>query len=183
MPSIKKIGLLGGTFDPIHNGHLHIAEQVLNQLTLDEIWFIPNAQSPQRAKPQFSAEDRYKMCELALKNLPHFKLCDLEINNQQNYTIDTLKKLQEQHPECEFNLILGMDAYVNFESWRDWQEILKRVKLIVVNRPGFTAPKKAVNATFITVPPLDISASSIRQNPEAHKTDMPPAVWDYLISL
>lgn len=179
----KKIGLLGGSFDPIHNGHLHIAEQVLNQLQLDEIWFIPNAHSPQRDKPKFSAEDRYKMCALAIKNLPQFKLCDLEINHQQNYTIDTLKKLQVKHPENEFYLILGMDAYLNFETWRDWQGILKRVKLIVVNRPGFSAPERALDAKFITVPPLDISASSIRKNPEAHKTDMPAAVWDYLTSL
>ena len=96
MPHPKKIGLLGGTFDPIHNGHLHIAEHALNQLALDEIWFIPNNQSPQREKPRFSTQDRYNMCELALKNLDHFKLINIEINNQQNYTIDTLKKLQEQ---------------------------------------------------------------------------------------
>lgn len=180
MPKQKKIGLLGGTFDPIHNGHLHIAEQALNQLQLDEIWFIPNNQSPQREKPQFNAKDRYVMCGLALKNLPAFKLCDIEINNQKNYTIDTIKNLQTQYPEHEFSLILGMDAYFNFETWRDWQEILKRVKLIVVNRPGFEASEKRQNTQFITVPPLDISASAIRKNPEAHKTDMPIAVWEYL---
>lgn len=180
MPKSKKIGLLGGTFDPIHNGHLHIAEQVLNQLQLDEIWFIPNNQSPQREKPQFSTQDRYNMCELAIKNLKNFKLKDIEINNQQNYTIDTLKKLQAQYPEHIFNLILGMDAYLNFESWRDWQEILKHANLVVINRPGFETNQKIPQAQFINVPPLDISASKIRKNPEAHKTEMPILVWDYL---
>lgn len=180
MPASKKIGLLGGSFDPIHNGHVHIAEQVLNQSALDEIWFIPNNQSPQRKRPHFSAKDRYTMCELALKNLPAFKLCDIEINNQKNYTIDTIKKLKTQHPDDEFYLILGMDAYLHFETWRNWQEILNQVNLIVVNRPGFTATKKKPKAEFINMLPLDISASAIRKNPEAHQTDLPVVVWEYL---
>lgn len=180
MPASKKIGLLGGTFDPIHNGHLHIAEQVLHRLQLDEVWLIPNNQSPQREKPRFSTQDRYKMCELALENTLNLKLCDIEINTQKNYTIDTIQKLQSQYPDYEFYLILGMDAYLNFDTWHQAQDLLKLVQLIVVNRADFTPPDTNSKAIFVNIPPIKISASEIRNNPKAHQTDMPEAVWDYL---
>ncbi|MFQ5543743.1 MAG: nicotinate (nicotinamide) nucleotide adenylyltransferase [Nitrospiria bacterium] len=112
----KKIGLLGGTFNPIHNGHLHIADAVFKRLHLDEILFIPSGKPPHReSEGLLSARYRLEMVRLALLKRPSFSLCDLEVRRSgPSYSIDTIRMLKQQHPTAHFFFIIGMDAFLSF---------------------------------------------------------------------
>ncbi len=132
------IGIYGGTFDPVHFGHLRPALDVYSLLTLSKILFIPCGQPPHRDAPIASSQDRLVMLELALENQPDFVIDDREINRPgASYMIDTIKSLMEDFKDEKFCLIIGMDAFVKFDGWKDWQEITKRVSLVVTQRPGY----------------------------------------------
>ena len=133
------IGIIGGTFDPIHFGHLRPALEVAELLNLDELRFIPNANPPHRWQPEADAQHRLEMVKLAIKNTPVFKLDDREYQrNGPSYTIDTLKEIRAEigldRPLC---LLIGQDALQGFTQWRDWQGILNLTHLVVSRRPGY----------------------------------------------
>src|SRR3990167_78123 len=132
----KRIGLLGGTFDPVHKGHLHIAEQVLALAHLDEIQFIPAQKPTHRISPQASVEDRQAMVQLALQDYPFFTLNTIEIERQGlSYAIDTVRALATTEQTHYF--IMGIDSFLQFNTWHQWQHILDYCHIIIVNRPGF----------------------------------------------
>ena len=135
----KKIGILGGTFDPVTLGHLGLAKDMLEKINLDRVWFIPVWQSPH--KPNQSAAEPYhrlNMLKEALAPCPQFEVSEIELNRQEvSYTIHTLAALQNQHPGIEWYLILGMDTFLDFESWKNVREILERVHLAIATRPGY----------------------------------------------
>lgn len=132
------ITLLGGTFDPIHNGHLAIAHAVQEKLQLQEIRFIPCFQSPHRNEPQASPADRLAMVKLAIKNEKKFIADDREIRRQGlSYMIDTLQSLRVEFPQTPLYLILSTDAFANFQHWQRWQEIPQYAHLIITQRPGY----------------------------------------------
>lgn len=138
--AIKHIGLFGGSFDPVHRGHLLAAESVQRQLSLDEIVFLPAAQSPFKSRPQTSVDDRREMLAIAIEGNPYFKLDQRELlRSGPSYTIDTLRELVAEQPQSQFYLMMGMDAWAEFESWRDWREILTLCHLIVMTRPDYEA--------------------------------------------
>lgn len=165
--SPKKIGLFGGTFDPVHLGHLHCAHQVLKLAHLDHIEFIPSFTPPHRSAPQASAKDRLAMLELAIRDEPHFSLNPIEIQRADiSYTIDTLKQRAQQAEQLF--LILGQDAFLQFHRWKNRQEITRYCDLIILNRPGYPenentleTPKNKI--TWLHIPPSPISATDIRQ--------------------
>jgi nicotinate-nucleotide adenylyltransferase len=129
------IGILGGTFDPIHNGHLYIANSVAEQLSIPTIKFIPCYQPVHRPPTQASVTDRIAMLELALAGHPQFEMDRREIERKgPSYMIDTLKSLRQDYPNSPLNLLLGADAFENITSWKSWAELLDYANFIVVSR-------------------------------------------------
>lgn len=130
------IGLLGGAFDPIHNGHLYIAEQAIEQLGLDEVQFIPCHISAYHKHSTASPTERLRMIELAIQNNPNFSVNDIELKRSGiSYTIDTLKALKNSKSTLCF--IIGFDSLLRLNQWREWQDIVRYCHLIVVNRSNY----------------------------------------------
>ena len=136
--SMKKIGLLGGTFDPVHNGHLHLAEQAQRFFNLEKVVFIPAYRSPHKlALEPVSCEHRLSMLTLALEGLPRFSIDKMEINkNEVSYTIETLKELRSVHPDWNMFLILGADAFQAIDTWKQCSQLLDFCNILVGTRPG-----------------------------------------------
>jgi nicotinate-nucleotide adenylyltransferase len=134
-----RIGILGGTFNPIHLGHLHLALDVKSLLSLDEILFIPAGNPPHKTDEELaSPSDRFEMVRLAISPYSFFKISDIEIKRaEKSYTIDTIRKLTKQSPEDTFFFIIGLDAFMEIESWRNPRELLQSVHFVVVSRPEF----------------------------------------------
>lgn len=134
----RNIGILGGTFNPIHFGHLSIAEEIAKNCSLDEVRFIPSANPPHKAAPQVSAEHRAKMVKLAIQNNSTFVLDDCELKREGvSYTIDTLITLRKNFgAQVGLFLIMGSDAFANFDTWHRWQEILDYCHILLVERPN-----------------------------------------------
>ena len=135
---MKRIGIFGGSFDPIHFGHLLLAEYCREARQLDEIWFVPAAQSPHKLHlDQTAPQQRAEMIELAIADHPDFLLVNHELRRGGiSYTIDTLKSFQEQHPTSKFFLLIGADSLTEFSTWYQPAEICDLADLVVVARPG-----------------------------------------------
>ena len=135
----RRIGLLGGTFNPIHNGHLHIASEVSKHLFLDQVLFIPSGLPPHKILLRIpSAGIRFKMVELALVAHPNFEPCDIEIKRSGfSYTLETLRALKEVHSHDRLFFIIGMDAFSQIETWKKPEAVLKLCDFAVISRPGF----------------------------------------------
>ena len=116
----RKIGLMGGTFDPVHNAHLALAQQAYRQFSLDEVWMLPNGNPPhKRDHSKADVNMRLDMLRLAVKGLPYVKVCDLEQSEDAyHYTFQTLLKLNRMYPEVQFYFIMGADSLFDFEDWR-----------------------------------------------------------------
>ncbi|MCM8539659.1 MAG: nicotinate-nucleotide adenylyltransferase [Lentisphaeraceae bacterium] len=142
IPEIKKskryTAIFGGTFDPIHFGHLKLAEKVIEEDLADEVMFIPAGKPPHKLeKPISPAEHRLEMVKLVLNEYPVFSVSDYEIVNQRktSFTINTLRALQAAFPERRFRLMMGMDNFLSLDSWHKYQEIISNYELIVFTRP------------------------------------------------
>lgn len=160
----KKIGILGGTFNPIHYGHLILGEQVLGQLGLDRVIFIPTYLPPHKSdKGVISASDRLKMIELAVKGNPHFAVSDIEIRRKgKSYTVDTLRQIKRQYPRAELFFICGSDLVSEIPTWKNVEEIYGLAKFVLAKRPGFGKRLSGKNFLKIGVAQVDISSSLIR---------------------
>jgi len=138
---MNPIGIFGGTFDPIHYGHLRSAFELLQALRLSEVRFVPSADPPHRNSTFAPADLRYRMVEVAVSGQPGFVVDDCEFRRDgPSYTIDTLAAVREEHPDVSLCLITGMDAYLGLTSWHRWDEILDLAHIIVAHRPGWTLP-------------------------------------------
>jgi nicotinate-nucleotide adenylyltransferase len=156
-PPKEKSGILGGTFDPVTLGHLGLARNIQEKMNLDQVWFIPAWQSPHKQdQSSTNADHRWEMLKEALVPIPNFAISDIELNQKGvSYTIDTVMELQNQHPDTEWYLILGMDTFRDFSTWKSVREILERAHLAVATRPGYPndlAPKTL--QTFMNDLPL-----------------------------
>lgn len=165
-----RLGLYGGSFNPIHTGHLIIGEFVREELQLDEVRFIPSATPPHKQDMKLlDASLRVQMVELAIESNPHFRCSDVEIKRGGvSYTRDTLLQIREEvGEEGELFWFIGMDNLVNFHKWFHPEEILSLCTLIVLQRPGFSAggvdPDLLNRVIFSRAPLIDISSSLIRQ--------------------
>ncbi|MGS0682647.1 nicotinate-nucleotide adenylyltransferase [Shewanella sp. 125m-7] len=133
-----KIGILGGTFDPIHFGHIRPALEVKQQLKLDQVWLMPNHIPPHKPGTHVSTEDRLAMAQLICDEQPQFTLCDIEAKRETpSYSAMTLAKLTEQHPQHEFYFIMGMDSFLNLTKWHQWQQLFDLCHIVVCKRPGW----------------------------------------------
>ncbi len=161
------IGLYFGSFNPIHNGHLIIAQSIQEIALLDEIWFIVSPQNPlKKSKSLLHEFDRYDMVKRAIEDNDRFKVSDIEFNMPRpSYTIDTLTYLKEKHPDHSFKLIIGGDNLSILPKWKNSQRIIEEFGLIVYPRPGSksTTLKVHPNITYVEAPLLDISATFIRK--------------------
>lgn len=160
---MKKIGILGGTFDPPHNGHLLIANEVLQALLLDEIWFMPNQEPPHKLKSQeVSNRERITMLELAIAGHPNFKIEKIELERSgRSYTVDTMKVLKERYQYDDFYFIIGADMIEYLPKWHKIDELLELVHFVGVNRPEYLH-KTTYPITFVPVPEFDVASSLIR---------------------
>jgi len=164
----QKIGILGGTFDPPHLGHLIAAQEVQDKLKLDQICFIPTCLPPHKKKVRISsAIHRLRMVQLATQVNPRFKVLDLELNRKgYSYTVDTLKTLRKKYPQAQFFLILGLDNLNHIHTWKKPEEIFKLSRVVFISRPGTTlnkATKWLKSSKLLDVPRVDISSSDIRE--------------------
>lgn len=133
------IGILGGTFNPVHLGHLYMAEEAMKNLKLDHVIFMPNYIPPHKENTSVSAADRVKMLHLALSDHPNFSVCTFEIEKTGiSYTYETVEELHRRHPLDTFFFIIGEDSYVNFWKWKHPEVILKYVEVVVIERSGFS---------------------------------------------
>lgn len=136
---VKNIGILGGSFDPIHVGHLNMAKEALKYLSLDKIYLEPNKCPYYKDNAQVSDNDRINMINLCINHETNIEISELEINNE-NYlsTYEVLKILNEKYPNTIFTFIMGMDSFLNLHKWRHAEEIINLASLAVLMRPGFT---------------------------------------------
>jgi nicotinate-nucleotide adenylyltransferase len=160
-----KIGLLFGSFNPIHTGHLIIANHVANYNT-DKVWFIVSPQNPfKNPTDLLRAEDRYRLVALALKNDERFEASRIELELPvPSYTINTLHLLSQTHPQHEFCIIMGSDNFASFNLWKSSSEIIKNYKVLVYKRPKFLISTQdfSKNIEILESPLLDISSTNIR---------------------
>jgi nicotinate-nucleotide adenylyltransferase len=136
----ERLGLLGGTFDPIHNGHLRSAEEIWEDFRLDRVLFIPAYLPPHKEEGQVSSfEHRLAMCALAVEGNPHFGVTDLERTREgPSYSIDTVRDIQGRFPEAELHFILGRDAFLGIPAWGEYRELFSLAHFIVMTRPGYS---------------------------------------------
>jgi len=135
----KKIGILGGTFNPIHKGHLKVAQTVIKKFHLDQILFIPSYIPPHKEKKNIlSPVHRFRMVKLATAGYPNFIPSRIEIDAQEkSYSIITVRKIKELNPESLIFFILGIDAFLEIDTWKDYFELIEECSFIVISRPGF----------------------------------------------
>jgi nicotinate-nucleotide adenylyltransferase len=202
----KRIGILGGTFDPVHIGHLRSALEVAEEFAFDELRLIPSARPPHRETPQVSAEDRLALVRLAVQGVPPLRVDDRELKRERpSYTIETLESLRaELGSEVQLFLLLGWDAYCGLPSWHRWQELLDHCHILVMQRPdadsdapqalrdmqaarnisdpqAMTGPGGQIS--FVWQTPLAISATQIRKLLASDKSArylVPDAVLAYI---
>jgi len=164
---MKKIGIYSGSFNPIHHGHVMLANYLVEFSDLDELWFVVTPQNPLKKKEDLLDDDeRLKMVQLALGDDPRFLVSDIEMHlPTPSYTINTLTALSEQYPDSEFVFICGMDSLQNFKNWREYQKILDNYELLVFPREGYDGGE-LINYPSVTVlktPLIEISSTFIRQ--------------------
>jgi len=175
------LGILGGSFDPIHHGHLILARAALEELGLDRILFIPTNLSPHKTdtKPA-TAQDRYAMVQRAIENEPSFEASDLELHRPPpSYTVDTLRELRSRHPEDAFTLLIGADNVAKFDTWREPAEIRRLANLAVLDRATHDTPHDWPVVRRL----IDISSTDIRARVAARRSIRyltPDSVCDYI---
>lgn len=202
----RRIGLLGGTFDPIHIGHLRAAVEVAEQFALDELRLIPSARPPHRGAPQVSAQQRLDMARLAVEGVAPLRVDDRELGRDKpSWTIDTLESLRaELGSEAQLLLLVGWDAFCGLPGWHRWQELLEHCHIVVLQRPDADsdAPEVLRNLlaarsvadplalkgpagqiAFVWQMPLAISATQIRERLAGERSIrflVPDAVLAYI---
>ena len=138
---MHKIGIFGGSFDPVHFGHLRTALEIRDALTLDEIRFVPAGQSPLRDAPVAPAALRLQMLQAAVGDAAHFVVDERELKRTgPSYTADTLAELRKEFPQVQLMLIVGMDAFLGIQQWHEWRSIFQHAHVVVAHRPGWAPP-------------------------------------------
>lgn len=193
-----RLGLFGGSFDPVHLGHLQLARSCRDGAGLDEVWFVPAATQPfKQHGPAASDADRLAMLRLATADESAFRVCSIEIDRGGvSYTVDTLRQVHAERPEAELYFMLGADALRDLPTWREPEAICQLATPLVVARAGEPAPDfqplltvcppervEAIRAAQVTMPEMPISSSAIRAaigKGESAEAWLPPAVWQYI---
>lgn len=171
----KKIAMFGGTFNPIHRGHVFLAEEFQRALELDEVLLIPTNVPPHKqASDLASGEDRLEMCRLAVAGHPHLRVSDIEMRREgKSYTVDTLHQLQEIYPDAQLHLIMGADMFLSLHHWVQFEEILRIAVICAATRDqadhealtqcGEELKKYGARYFLLPVQPPTVSSTEIRQ--------------------
>ena len=188
---MKQIGLFGGTFDPVHAGHLIIAQSVLEELGLDTVLFIPSAHPPHKQSDiMFSPEERFSMLARALQGNTRFRVSDIEMNRQgPSYTIDTIREIKSTlSADTAFSFIIGRDNLFEISAWKEPHAIIGECRIIVADRPVDAAdpiPDWLVDSiVLVRVPLIEISSSDIRARIRTGRSIrylVPDAVYDMIV--
>lgn len=170
----RSVGLLGGTFNPVHEGHLSIAREALRLFDLSAVWFIPCAIPPHKPSSNLASNsDRLAMLRLALADEPRFDALPIEFNRPgTSYTIDTVRTLRSLHPDMEFVFIIGADTLPELHTWHNPLELLSLVRIVTLARPGYIPDAASIRlpppwpdkllADLRTGTPLDVASSDLR---------------------
>ena len=159
------IGLYFGSFNPVHHGHLIIANHIINETTIKEVWFIVSPQNPfKKTTTLLSEQHRLQLVKIAIDDTPGLRASNIEFTlPKPSYTIDTLMYLEEKYPQHHFEIIMGSDGFQNIDKWKNGSQILKNYKIIVYERPGFIMDRNDAAITLVNAPLLDISSTQIRR--------------------
>lgn len=177
-----KTGLYFGSFNPIHTGHLIIANHILNETSIDKIWFVVSPHNPFKESDTLLNEyERFHLVQKAIENDHRLKATDIEFSlPRPSYTVHTLAYLREKYPSQEFCLIMGSDSFQNLGKWKNADHIIKNYELVIYTRPGFEVVNSlGANIQIMDAPLLEISATHIRklvQEGKSIKYLVPPAV-------
>lgn len=194
---MANIGIMGGTFDPIHNGHLLLGRQAYEEYGLDEIWFMPSGIPPHKKDhPVTRVEDRCRMVQLAIEDTPYFQLSEFEVKRNGNtYTAETLRLLQEEYSQHGFYFIIGADSLYQIEKWYHPREVMSQTTLLVAGREYPEAPcsldeqisylmeRYPADIRRLHCEEVDIASSDLREMIAADKKVykyIPKAVEDYI---
>ena len=161
---MNPLGIFGGTFDPIHYGHLRTAFELLQAVPLAEVRFVPAGNPPHRAAPRCDARDRLAMVEAAVADQPGFTVDARELDRDgPSYTVTTLRELRAEDPGRPLCLIVGMDAFLGLPTWHEWRAILDLAHLVVAHRPGWSAPREGLLAELLAQ--RGAAAAELRASP------------------
>jgi len=161
-----KIGLFFGSFNPIHTGHLIIANYVLNLMVFEEIWFIVSPQNPFKDNNQLLDEkNRLRLVKKAISGNDRIKVSNIEFKlSRPSYTINTLSYLKEKYPDHEFSIIMGSDSFQQLDKWKSFEEIIANYKILIYCRPGFNVENKLnADTEILNSPLLGISSTGVRE--------------------
>lgn len=180
---MKKVGIMGGTFNPIHLGHLMLAENAYSFCNLDEIWFMPSADPPHKTNQNvLDYVHRSRMTELAIESVSYFKKTDFEtLRKEHSYTAETLRLLHEDYPDTEFYFIMGADSLFQIETWYEPHNVMSRAVLIVAVRDHHSTSEMHAQISYleekydakihlINMPEIDLSSNFIRNRVHENET-------------
>ena len=183
--STKKIGIFGGTFDPVHLGHLIMAEQCREQAQLDQVWFIPAARPPHKQERTLTPfAQRVEMLTLAIAGMPAFRVDDLEKDRPgPSYTAETLQSLHERYPQTQFSLLLGSDSLPDLPEWKNPKRIIELAELLVYGRPDWPlrgveevrqsltlGDETLLRLRVVHAPLIDIASRDLRERVTQHRS-------------
>ena len=186
----KQVGIFSGSFNPVHIGHLILANYMLEFTYLDEVWFVVTPQNPLKEIDSLLEEKiRLEMTRLAVKDFNRLIVSDIEFNMPKpSYTIDTLTKLKTENPDLEFTLVIGSDNWTRFPRWKDNERLAKEFKILIYPRLGEDIRINGLypeNVRLVDAPVVEISSSFIREGIFAGKdmrAFLPNRVYDYILS-
>lgn len=185
--ALRKIGILGGSFNPVHVGHMMLASYIQQFTDIDKVWLTLSPRNPLKSRPNELISDlaRHDMLRIATSQTSGIEVCDIELSMPRpNYTIDTLRLLRKRYPRNSFQLIIGSDNWRIFTQWRDYQEIIDDFGVIVYPRPGYRTPTiYEDNVEIIDAPENSLSSTFIRDSIMRGKNMhyfLPEGVYDYI---
>lgn len=182
------LGVFGGTFNPLHHGHLIAAQEARYRLELSEVLFVPTPRPPHKESPDVAPPRRLEMVRRAVEDRESFSVSDVEYRREgPSYTVDTLGVLGEEYPDRKLVLLAGADELIQFRSWHRWETVLERAVVVGMNRPGFDrseVPGPVREAcSFVRVPSVQVSSSRIRRRLREEapvRSFVPGPVWRYI---
>lgn len=179
-----KVGLYFGSFNPVHNGHLIIANHLLQNTDLDQVWFVISPQNPFKPSSTLLNEyHRLHLVQIAIESVPQMQACDIEFRlPKPSYTADTLAYLIDKYPQHKFTILMGSDSYQNLPRWKNSEYIINNYQVYIYIRPGFPVEHLyKANHQIVHAPHLDISATFIRESIQKNHSIqflVPDAVWN-----
>lgn len=182
----KVVGIFGGSFNPVHRGHIMLAQYLSQHSHLDEVWLTLSPQNPFKVSKELLDDNhRLSMLQLATDGIDGVEVCDIELSMPRpSYTINTLERLSQEYPQYQFNIVIGGDNWNLFDKWKDYSRIINEYGVVVYPRPGYELnPIGDTNVVFVDAPLADVSSTEIRNyiaNGKDVEELLPQGVWEYI---